>query len=650
LNRKLRFALFALVAFGAAAALIVAGLRWKAESQQRSVEMVADWDQVRDIAAHANVSLPQLLGDLKKSGIAGMAISEDTVSGLRDDGFLVVKADPLPSGGARTLVSSFDQKLLDRVREHVERKLNLKAPLQTERVGENPSFVWPGNFEQIRPINVGLPPEEVAQVRAAGFDVVARIVNYPAADPANIAWSLKKLSDAGIRKVIFGGEEVLGYRAQVKETARLLGYEHLTYGSVEFSKQRGDEQLTQALKGGYIRVHSITPSEMTKLKKEEMVERYVRAAEERNIRMAYVRLLPYVTENGWADQTEFLDSIRHGIEKAGLHLGLAETYPPMNVPSPLRWTIGVGAAAAATLLLALIFPLGEGSLLLFFMGLAIVHLGLLMGTQEIGRKLIALESALLFPTLSLTALYGFLRYRLQEDRPFSPWGAYLATSAFSALGALYVVGLLSSRLYMMKAQQFMGIKAAHALPLVFLAVVLGLDFVTDHRTRHDMISGARQRLRQFFDQPMLVWQTAVGLVALAAIALLLLRTGNDPGIGVSPLEMRFRAVLDRVLYVRPRTKEFLVGHPALLLLLLWSSVQARAKAAAPPRWFLSRSALVLFILVGGIGQVSLVNTFCHIHTPLRISLIRILNGLWVGALLGAILYRFLPKRRTSTTP
>jgi hypothetical protein len=80
------------------------------------------------------------------------------------------------------------------------------------------------------------------------------------------------------------------------------------------------------------------------------------------------------------------------------------------------------------------------------------------------------------------------------------------------------------------------------------------------------------------------------------------------GIGVSGLEMTIRGLLDRLLPARPRFQEFLIGHPALILSLYcgsWSACLGISAAA-----------------VGAIGQVSLLNTFCHLHTPLAASLWR----------------------------
>jgi hypothetical protein len=125
------------------------------------------------------------------------------------------------------------------------------------------------------------------------------------------------------------------------------------------------------------------------------------------------------------------------------------------------------------------------------------------------------------------------------------------------------------------------------------------------------------------------------VVGLVVLALLVARSGNDSGVGVSDLELRLRSLLDRFL-VRPRTKEFLIGHPALWCALFLASAGWRGG------W------LIPVLLVGAIGQVGMVNSFCHLHTPIALTLERTWNGLWMGSLLGlaaiAVLRRLLPRR------
>jgi hypothetical protein len=118
---------------------------------------------------------------------------------------------------------------------------------------------------------------------------------------------------------------------------------------------------------------------------------------------------------------------------------------------------------------------------------------------------------------------------------------------------------------------------------------------------------------------------ALGIIGILALVLVVARTGNDAGVGVSGTELTLRAYMDRILPVRPRTKEFLVGHPAFVLALAW--------------WWRGRRRLAVpAFVVGSLGQVSLLNTFCHIHTPLVISIWRDGLGLFFGSIIGATVF------------
>jgi hypothetical protein len=138
----------------------------------------------------------------------------------------------------------------------------------------------------------------------------------------------------------------------------------------------------------------------------------------------------------------------------------------------------------------------------------------------------------------------------------------------------------------------------------------------------------RERAARFLQEPTRVGMLLLTLMALAIFALIVARTGNEPGVGVSGMEMKIRSLLDRTLPVRPRTKEFLIGHPAFVLALaLW--FRGRRRWAAP------------LLVVGVVGQVSMLNTFCHVHTPLYLSLVRVVTGLALGAALGWAAFRVI---------
>ena len=97
------------------------------------------------------------------------------------------------------------------------------------------------------------------------------------------------------------------------------------------------------------------------------------------------------------------------------------------------------------------------------------------------------------------------------------------------------------------------------------------------------------------------------------------RTGNTTA-ELSTAESTMRQTLTDILGVRPRSKEFLIGYPFTMLLFYLG--------ASKKNWVLTLPAVI--------GQVSLVNTYAHIHTPLLISLHRSFNGLALGLLIGII--------------
>lgn len=88
--------------------------------------------------------------------------------------------------------------------------------------------------------------------------------------------------------------------------------------------------------------------------------------------------------------------------------------------------------------------------------------------------------------------------------------------------------------------------------------------------------------------------------------------------------MALRRFLENTLYARPREKEFLIGHPAFLI----------AVVACLQKW----PVIVHFIatVAGVIGIASMVETFCHIRTPVYMSIMRGLDGLWMGIVIGII--------------
>jgi hypothetical protein len=121
-----------------------------------------------------------------------------------------------------------------------------------------------------------------------------------------------------------------------------------------------------------------------------------------------------------------------------------------------------------------------------------------------------------------------------------------------------------------------------------------------------------------FREPLRLDKSVLFILA-AGMLLIALSLRNGP---FGSLEARLRETLDSFLLVRPRTRELLLGYPALGVLLV--------AGRRLPAWF--RSFLLLAVSV---GVISSLNSFLHFHSFLAISLLRTLWGVLLGTCLGA---------------
>src|SRR5690606_27829326 len=111
--------------------------------------------------------------------------------------------------------------------------------------------------------------------------------------------------------------------------------------------------------------------------------------------------------------------------------------------------------------------------------------------------------------------------------------------------------------------------------------------------------------------------------ALVAGYIYIARTGHETSVQPSNLEMIARNFLELKLLARPRTKEFVLAFPAVIL-------------AAYMIKYKSNIAMFVLGIIITIGQTSIVNTFCHLRTPLYLSIIRTFYSVLFGIILGII--------------
>lgn len=599
------------LAVGLLLALWSVTARWRDESADRTVALVVDYSEATALAAYAGQSLDETLSELATAGVTSVAVEEPTVKDLVEAGVLTVSTT---SSGTRMTAPSLGGPGLAAVQRLHERFGGLRS-----LTGIDLQAAW----SALSDAGAGLDPLAIQTVQSHHLSVTARLLNSPGSRPGDIVRGIGQAAAAGAGLLIFSGDQVLGHPEQLDDTRAALAAAELPWGRVEFSAQKGEAGLAERLlRGddapGYLRVHSITVAEMAKLPAGLAVERYRRAVEERGVRVCFVRLLTGASEHPVARNARFVADIREALAASGYQLGDPQ---PVPVRHAEPWRLGlIGAlavAGAAALLLAwLTGEFGGGRWLAATVLIALPAMALSYWQPVHAARLLALLAGLCYPILG--GRWALARLA-DVSRPVSRWqavGLLWGAVGCSVLGGLCVAALLIDTRFRLHHDQFLGVKLSQLGPLL----AVGAMAVSGLSLPGVGWPAARARLADFWRRPVLVLHVAAAVAVLVAVVVLLIRSGNE-GADVSESELRLRALLENSLGARPRFKEMLLGHPALLLAGL-AAMRGR------------REWVPGLLLLGMVGVASTLNTFCHVHTPLGQSLLRTFHALWIGTLLG----------------
>lgn len=562
--------------------------RFSVESQNKMVGIAVDWDTIQNVAAGAGIEPEVAAERLKVAGLRGIVVGETTY------GETILDAATRP--GATANPRRFD------------RGLSLRFPNQ------NPANV---PTALLRSMSIGLDETGLKVAKDKGLFVVARLSNPMGVGESYVRGMVDWIAEDGATFFLPQGEQVLGRRDALGATQDQLKQRNIAYCTPEFAKIGGDQNMVESAKDGLalIRLHSAQSQELDKLTLGGAIERYSKAVSERNQRMILIRPLSMASADPIGSLGDLIMRISKEIGKEGYRLGPPHAYGDSEVPKPLFVLI----ALAMTPALFWVCSQFVHKSIYRTLGLAALVLLALACWKDQGRQIAALLAATLFPFLAYVLLDAWTQSKRNVALLF------LGVSAVSLVGGLVVGGLLNGLPFFIRADVFSGVKLAHFLPMGLIGVYFFARFVP-----------AKESLRS----PVAWSQIILGIVLLGLFGFMASRTGNDNPAGVSGVELAFRSLLEQIMVVRPRTKEFLIGHPAMVIALAML-VRHKSMGQNKGGW------IALLLMLGAIGQTSMVNTMCHLHTPLVVSLTRIGVGWIMGGIIGAILWvvvRRLPAR------
>lgn len=623
---------WALIGVAVLLSIYLAVQRHVVESQNKQVDILVEYGEVLKLSDQSGVKVPELLELLREKGTGGVLFKEDTLGVLESRGSILcmpgleLKIDY----GFRQLADSIrenytyiltgDEELAHRLAFHLAIKLRDGIEIQRLQKGEIQLIGVPVSRQELDLLGLGFPEEAMKNIQRAGLRTALQVRNWPGDEVEEIDAFFDRLEPFDISLVLFNDYVIPGGTDPVKISALARNIEKLgaSAASIEFNPQQGFTKLGFALEKSVVRLHSITSEEMKEIKQSTALSRFELAVAERNIRALLVRFFLNPEDVNWLQSNlSFIEELENRLSDRGFVLGEAEPFLqiPLSHPRLIIFIIGLGVIAGGVLLLRS-RKAERAGLVLGFLALLTWAGILAAGEIALGRKLMALGAAVVFPA------WAVLQHTRRKGRGvLESVHLLLRTTVISLAGASMIVGLLAGSSFLVKLEQFEGVKAAFVLPL--LIILFFLYFWDKGKWK---ISA-----RTFLGTQITVGHALAAIVGALVLFAYLSRTGNA-GIFVPELELKLRDFLDELLLVRPRTKEFLIGYPFLLL-----------------GYYLGyRHRFIPVFLLGAAGQMSLVNTFTHIHTPLFISLIRTFHGLWIGIILGLVLiglYCLYEKRR-----
>ncbi len=625
MNKKLILLLILILAI----AIFPLRARWQLESDHDNVEIIMDGREFQEIK-FADSALTW--NSLSRTGVTGASLPTFTLEDLVEKG-KIAKWTPAELAGSQSgIIDNISEDKLDLNSQGVifyfpeESNSTLNPEIMqawsdlynTEVVTRQGETIihFPNWHEELEDLIPGYDESLLDNITAAGLRPVARLRNQP--DFKLNKLLIEKMAALDMETVIFAGDEVAGFPGHLAETAEVMEDNNIIYGFIEpfLADQDGAGQLASNYSQNVMRVHSMQREEMEQNSMAEVSNRYLRAVQERNVRYLYLRGIS-AAENfsgRGEQQLQLAELLASDLQAEGFSLQTGS--PLQGQPSSdriilLAAFLLVLAGLLCLSYLATVFP---PKLYSIFIGLWLVLAAGLSGLYFIldivlYRQLLALLAAVIFPVIS-----GFNLTDVMLDKGKTLPGLFNAV--FATLGGgLLVAVILGTDLFFNQINVFRGVKIAFILPLIVVAAYYLLSEVITENTNKNELKNLFKKLWQ---QPFLWRHLAILLMAGVFLLIYIGRTGNLPLIPVPAWEVAIRSRLEGLLSVRPRFKEFFIGHPFLFLLPF-------IKVVLPYRIF-----KLTAVLLAVIGQITVINSFSHLHTPLSVTLTRVFHGYWLA--------------------
>lgn len=593
--------------------------RWNAEQSNHSYEVIIPYEEILTLSMESELSVDEILSDLKDAGLTTVSLSPLSLKDLQTQNVLsVFEEDELATmlrfTPYRDEVDIKKTGFYISIPENEHHQALITDTMDVEKtlIGDEP-FYFLASSDEFYDLDtpIGYDEQALQTIAQHNLQHVFRVTNAETAEVnGKIVAQLVDLKSDSTSGLLGMGEESVGFgqTAQPKFVKALQEAGYFFY-LIEGNQLKGEQTVARQTDYNLVRLHSIDINRQPALTKQVMVERTVRAIKERNIKSIFyhVKTKGDVEEN-LELATDYLMAIQKAVPSS-FTLGKPSVLEPVTIPA---WS------TALILLAGILFTYLMFSIIKCHPLRLVVTAGMILLAAAyflLDRLLFIQAFALIIAVL--TPIYAVMSTAKGSRKIRNILVQYAKAVAISAVGIAIVVGLLNGNPFLTGIEAFRGVKLVYVIPIagVIVLVIMQMYNIFDNGYKH-----ALTRTVKLVNMEVRYWHLLLFVVIAAIGVFYITRTGNAGT--ASALELAIRQWLEDTLYVRPRTKEFLIGFPFFVLALYVMGINKKLGS--------------ILLIPGVIGFLSIMNTFTHLHIPLDVSILRTLYSIVFGFVVGLV--------------
>ncbi len=509
-----------------------------------------------------------------------------------------------------------EKKIYKRIVSH------LKLMLPNSSVVEHSGNIIQVNLSlnKVKEIPLGFNEDLLTSYNAFGFNIIPELGNYNHLSKSKIEYIFSEIDGLdSVKTIMFSESFNYGINSYQTDFKELIKKYNFLVAYPEFDSSKSLQKIITKVPNQVISAHKIFHYN-TFNSFDILYHRYMRAINERSVNLLIFSTLDLSKINGLYDQNILLFKRVIDTYKrvGGSQVEYMASIDNINVSFLEKAFIGLGLFALIYMSFMKVHLLSSFKENLYLILILITLYAITISISSLTVQILGFISAVIGPVFAI--IYFFppnnMKFISIWDKLFNLIQFLVKVFVVCIFSVICCISLYSDPLFLHNIIPFKGVKLSLLLPVILVGTYF---FCGPNR-----VNSFYYIMRRLLRLPLTASMLMVFAVIVLILFVYLFRSGNY--FQTFGFEIAIRNYLEQVFIVRPRFKEILIGYPALLLGF----------------WYLDRSFnrqfLWLFNGLGVIALSSLINSFCHFHTPVLISFYRSIIGFFFGLVIAVFIY------------